>query len=325
MQPLTLSAFILCHNQAHLLPRQIAGLSAQDYRPFETILIDDASTDGTYDLMIAFHQTHSQARVIRNERNLGAIGTCNVALQASSGDFVYGGASDDAIRPGLFEALMAAASLHPDCGMVFCDPIWEMDGRTIPQHFGLSDEPRYFSPDEAADLFRSRRLRLIPGHTMAWNRRHLAAVGCFRPAFGSLCDIFPMVALALRHGFCYVPRPLALATFSATQFSRINANQSRNSRAAHQAMLSAFASDEFLDIRDRLIRSRILMLSPHYFMPIMRTGRPLAWASIGDIASLGIKAVLRDALYATGLQDAVRRLRGGPALWRAAKAAHRNS
>ena len=57
-------------NVAPLAEQVIAALRAET-RPFELVLVDDASNDGTWDQIIAAHQADPRVRGLRHARNAG--------------------------------------------------------------------------------------------------------------------------------------------------------------------------------------------------------------------------------------------------------------
>ena len=63
----------------------LTSLEATTYEPREVVLVDNASSDGS---VAAARERFPWVRVVRNERNLGYAGGCNVGLQHSRGEFV---------------------------------------------------------------------------------------------------------------------------------------------------------------------------------------------------------------------------------------------
>jgi hypothetical protein len=296
--PLKLSVSLCCYNQGHLLPRQLAAFEAQDYRPLEILLVDDGSTDNTFEVMSEFCRRVPHARVLRNERNMGLIASSNRSMLEASGDFVYGAAADDEVQPGLFSALMACAARNPDAGVIFSDPMWDLDGDIFSQTFALSDDTAFFPPDTVAALYGSGRILMIPGHTLIWNLPRYRKLGMLRPETGSICDFLPTWALAMRHGIGYVPRPLGLAHIHGGQWSRTQTRRRQQAHLAHRALLDALLAQEFDDIRPRIVESRVLSRLPLMFGPLVATGKLFTLLSPGDAAKLAVSRVVEEMKFA---------------------------
>jgi glycosyltransferase involved in cell wall biosynthesis len=64
-------------------------------RSHELVLLDDASTDDSFAILQEFQGRHPQTvRVLRNESNLGIIGTCERLYASAKGRFVFVNSSD---------------------------------------------------------------------------------------------------------------------------------------------------------------------------------------------------------------------------------------
>jgi glycosyltransferase involved in cell wall biosynthesis len=66
----------------------------------EMVAVDDASSDGTYDVLAALAAEYDDLTVLRNERNLGGVATVMRALDATRAPYVTALASDDRWLPG---------------------------------------------------------------------------------------------------------------------------------------------------------------------------------------------------------------------------------
>ena len=81
---------------------------------FETILVDDASPDGS-----ASHLAHlTHARVVRQERNQGFIASCNTGAGLARGAFVVFLNNDTRVVDGWLDALVDSFTLFPNAGLV---------------------------------------------------------------------------------------------------------------------------------------------------------------------------------------------------------------
>lgn len=86
---------ITTYNRKNLLRGSLAAVRRQDYADREIIVVDDASTDGTEDLI---RQEFPEVRYLRQEINRGQTASRNVAIGASVADlFVF--TDDDCLAP----------------------------------------------------------------------------------------------------------------------------------------------------------------------------------------------------------------------------------
>lgn len=79
------------------------GLARQEFKSFETILVDNGSTDGSPDRVSGLEP---KARVIRLERNLGFAAAVNVGIAASRSEYVALLNTDTVARPSWLAALV---------------------------------------------------------------------------------------------------------------------------------------------------------------------------------------------------------------------------
>jgi GT2 family glycosyltransferase len=81
------SVIIPSHNGAHLLSECLEALWNQTYRDFETIVVDDASTDGTYDLLLGYPEV-VKVVALRGSRGHGFVVAANAGLDEARGDIL---------------------------------------------------------------------------------------------------------------------------------------------------------------------------------------------------------------------------------------------
>src|SRR5262245_37337052 len=112
-----LSALIPNYNHARYLGECLDALLSQSRPPDEIIVVDDASTDDSFEVISGFARREKRIQAFRNERNLGTIGTLNRALSLARGVYCYGGATDDYVLPGMFENSLGLLERHPRAGL----------------------------------------------------------------------------------------------------------------------------------------------------------------------------------------------------------------
>lgn len=84
-------------------------------RPFEVIVVDDASSDGSYEMV---QENFPQARLLQNTQNVHYGQSNNRAFDLAQGQRVYLLNNDTVMLPGALDAMMAFLDKHPTAGAV---------------------------------------------------------------------------------------------------------------------------------------------------------------------------------------------------------------
>jgi tetratricopeptide (TPR) repeat protein len=77
----------------------LASLTAQTWSNIEILVVDDCSSDRTFEIAKQMAALDTRIRVIRNETNRGAYASRNAGLRAASGDYVTVNDADDWAHP----------------------------------------------------------------------------------------------------------------------------------------------------------------------------------------------------------------------------------
>ena len=104
------SVIIPTHNRLCFLKEAIASVSAQDYTNCETIVVDDASEDGTWQWLSSL--TDPRILVFRLAQHAERSAARNVGLRNAKGEFVLFLDDDDLLAPGALGYLVSAARRH---------------------------------------------------------------------------------------------------------------------------------------------------------------------------------------------------------------------
>lgn len=102
------SIIIPAHNTENYIARAINSALGQTLTNLEVIVVDDASTDATLEVIKSF--TDSRLRVYVNQQNLGVSGTRNRALREAKGNWIAVLDSDDWYAPDRLEKLLQVAT-----------------------------------------------------------------------------------------------------------------------------------------------------------------------------------------------------------------------
>lgn len=90
-------------NCVHFIAQTIESVLSQTYKNWEMLIIDDCSTDGSYEIALEYAQKDSRIKVFRNEKNSGAAISRNRAIEESQGEYLAFLDSDDLWIPEKLE------------------------------------------------------------------------------------------------------------------------------------------------------------------------------------------------------------------------------
>jgi glycosyltransferase involved in cell wall biosynthesis len=218
----TISAVVPNYNHGRLVGEAVSRLAGQVPPPDEIIVVDDCSTDDSIARLHSFARRYCTLRVLRNETRQGAIAALNRGLGEARGTYVYFGAADDLVEPGLFGAMLAALEAHPQAAFACCE------ARIIDRETGAMGcrpavrpvhRAAYLSPAQVARTLRRADNWMITGTALVRREPALAAGG-LDGELESFADGFLLRRLALRHGCCFAPRVGQTWRVSAAGYSR---------------------------------------------------------------------------------------------------------
>lgn len=133
------------HNGGERLQRALDSLLAQEFRDFELIVSDNASTDDTARRLDEAAARDPRLRVVHQPHNLGAFPNFEFVLRQARGEYFMFAAADDAWAPDFVRRNAEFLDAHPDyvastSRVAFDDgtPVAEPDMGT----FALADDAR---------------------------------------------------------------------------------------------------------------------------------------------------------------------------------------
>jgi glycosyltransferase involved in cell wall biosynthesis len=108
------------YNHARYLGQRINSILTQTYKDFEVILLDDASTDESREVLTRYRGLPN-VRLIFNQRNSGSTFIqWNRGVREAQGEYVWIAESDDYADPRFLERMVACLDAHPDVGLAYC-------------------------------------------------------------------------------------------------------------------------------------------------------------------------------------------------------------
>ena len=100
------------YNAAPYLAEAVDSILNQTYKNFEFIIIDDASTDGSSDILAGYAGRNKRIKLLKNKRNLGISESAKKLITASKGDFIARMDADDIALPDRIARQVAHLQKH---------------------------------------------------------------------------------------------------------------------------------------------------------------------------------------------------------------------
>jgi GT2 family glycosyltransferase/Tfp pilus assembly protein PilF/HPt (histidine-containing phosphotransfer) domain-containing protein len=176
---------VLALNQLEHTQKCVASLLAHTRAPFEVILVDNGSTDGTAEYFAGLRQQHPNFKVITNRGNRGFAAGNNQGLAVAAGELFVLLNNDTIVTPGWVEHLAAPLSI-PGVGLT---------GPVSNRVSGPQLVPTSYASDEAMQQFAAAWTQAHAGETqpsnrlvgfcLLFNRAVLDAIGGLDESFGS--------------------------------------------------------------------------------------------------------------------------------------------
>ena len=99
------------YNRADMVLRAVESALAQNAAALEVLVVDNCSTDGTWELLQALDDP--RIRLVRNDANVGLFGNFNRCLDLASGTYLRFLCSDDVLAPNCLRDEILAMEANP--------------------------------------------------------------------------------------------------------------------------------------------------------------------------------------------------------------------
>jgi len=233
------------YNHAAYLPHSLASIAAQTQPPDQVLIIDDASTDNSLEVIAQFISQHPNWQIIRHTERLGVFAGQNEALNYLKTDWIGFLGADDLLHPNYIEKAMrgAAGQTMPDliCG---CVKIICTVGRSNLRPILLpAVEARYIPREDVRRLLEIGDNYFV-GVVSLYRRQAVLDCGGFDRSLESLSDGVLMRQLAIRNGFYFVPEVLGYWRLIGTNYSTTTVTRSAQIEPLLARMRHAIVTEE---------------------------------------------------------------------------------
>ena len=199
------SIVIPAYNKDKFIAETIGSVLGQSFTNFELLLIDDGSTDRTYDVMCEFNDP--RIRIIRQE-NQGVSVARNAGIEAAGNNWIAFLDADDWWAPDFLSSIMEAKNSYAD-HKIFAS------GRTLVFPDGMKRYTHEFLPEDGKTaalnyyMVISKYLPLVNSSNSCISRDLLMQKAKFRPGQRKHEDHDLWIRLAIDEEVVFVNKPLS--------------------------------------------------------------------------------------------------------------------
>ncbi|MEM6457220.1 MAG: glycosyltransferase, partial [Acidobacteriota bacterium] len=211
----TVGVFIPSYNAARFVARAIRSVLAQTYAQLELVVLDDASTDDTADVVAPFLDD-PRVRYVRHPANLGMARNWNAGIASLATPLICKLDADDWYEPNFLAAAVDALEARPDAAFAFGGLRWVVapDGDPDAADVRVTE----MRPYRRAWCVDGRQLRrnlarqcLIYGPTVCVRRWAYEQHGDFLETLRIHCDWEMWMRLSAHHPVAYLDATVASA------------------------------------------------------------------------------------------------------------------
>lgn len=135
-----ISVLIPVYNVESFVSESVISICNQTYKNLEIIVVDDCSTDHTYDIVYGLLKSDDRIKLFRNSHNQKIANTLNYALSQSKGEYIARMDGDDFSEPMKIEKQFLFLVNNPEFALVGTNYILENEsGKEISRTNYISD------------------------------------------------------------------------------------------------------------------------------------------------------------------------------------------
>ncbi len=290
-----------CFNHARFVVESAEGILRQTLEDLELIIVEDCSSDNSWEVIQSVARKDSRVKTIRHGHNQGVSKSRNDGLRVASGGFIGFCDADDIWEKDKLRLQMELLRSNPTYDLTYCDSI-------IIDENGFSTGKRFsqlFPPPKPASgsLFPKLLGRnFVNMQSVLMRKECVKLAGYFDENIKWVEDWWYWVRLSRHHRFLYSQEPLARYRVHGHSTNRVQ----KRGYAVNRVKVFRRILREFTDL-PRSAKADIVFKMGVDFCELgkIRAGRRLLWHAVGSsmtdvrAATTFFRALGRIILFAT--------------------------
>lgn len=237
-----ISVIMPVFNSQNYLREAIESILNQTFRDFEFIIINDASTDESLNIINSYND--SRIQVIDNSLNKGAPLSLNLGLQLASGEYIARMDADDISFPERFSKQVEYLDQNFHISVLGTNVI-EIDQKGKP----ITGYPSKYPSDPNLIRWLLLFKNCLRHPTVMARRSFFEAVGVFNDEWRPAADYHLWLRAAYKYSYSNLTEALLYYRWHDTNVSVVNLNQSHKGNILRQKYIwELFNIDAPLDI-----------------------------------------------------------------------------
>jgi glycosyltransferase involved in cell wall biosynthesis len=189
MNPL-ISVLIPVYNVENYIKKALFSIIEQSYKNIEIIIVDDASTDGTFEILSSISEVDKRIRLFRNEVNKKICKTLNFAYSKASGEYILRMDGDD---------ICSADRIARKLDFLLSNNLDIVGCSTITIDINDNEIGRTYSLDSTKLIFKSAEFRSPMQHIWLAKKEVYDTLNGYRELPGA--EDYDFILRALSYGF----------------------------------------------------------------------------------------------------------------------------
>ena len=104
---INISVIVTVYNIEKYIGECLDSILSQEGVSFEVICVNDASTDGSYNILLEYERKDSRVKIINSRKNEGLSSSRNKGIYIAKGEYLYNIDGDDVLVPGALSTMHA--------------------------------------------------------------------------------------------------------------------------------------------------------------------------------------------------------------------------